>query len=59
MLAKTNAAAVHGVDARTIEVEVNSGQIGKSYMFIKETVWIQILNTEDIAKCDILPIYDL
>jgi len=25
MLAKTNAAAVHGVDARTIEVEVNSG----------------------------------
>jgi len=25
MLAKTHAAAVHGVDARTIEVEVNSG----------------------------------
>ena len=25
MLAKTHAAAVHGVDARTIEVEVNAG----------------------------------
>ncbi len=27
MLAKTYAAAVHGVDARTIEIEVNAGGI--------------------------------
>ena len=59
MLAKTNAAAAHGVDARTIEAEVNSGWIGKSNKFIKGIVAIQILNIEDIANCDILQIYDL
>ena len=37
MLAKTNADAVHGVDARTLEVEVNSGGLGCRSLFFNYT----------------------
>ena len=59
MLTKTNAAAVHGVDAWTIEDEVNFGLIGNGHVFIKGIVARHILNIADIANCDILQNHDL